>query len=459
MYNNRSSIYACVFVGLAVGNQALIQVAYHGGFSFNTYCIGLVLLLIFAALYAFVIRKATVYWGIVLKLTTVIICIYAAYQYVLPLEGFGNYPLAFFIIIMAALIIMAIDIIYWKNPFSSKIDSGVMVFAVIFSFSPLALSVIEKAIATHSLTLDVSKIELSHGNGNVLILILDELSPEYSPVLVEELLKAGLFVQTKNIVAAGANTINAIPSILTNERHDDVAPCSTTALCGGQFYDFSNIQAININTDIVGFYHPYCSIIGLRSCFQGKTNINAEDVSYFGWVVDRVCRRYSLWFCSEIAVTPILIEIRERLLGAMDRAPFWDKGGLLFVHLLLPHLPAVVEKPTVKESYEGNVNEAAKLLSRLSVKLKSSFGDDFVLIVTSDHPFRHHAANGCKEVARGEFKCDGLPKNNGYVPLIVGTSVKAVMSLPDSAVGLLDIKNAPAFQNKRTPTLLKIMVY
>jgi hypothetical protein len=72
----------------------------------------------------------------------------------------------------------------------------------------------------------------------------------------------------------------------------------------------------------------------------------------------------------------------------------------------------------------------------LSNKLKNRFGDDFLLIVTSDHPLRvtHHCMH---PMYKSENCTKGLPPNRNKVPLIIATPRPVDIHLHDTNVGLL----------------------
>jgi hypothetical protein len=70
-------------------------------------------------------------------------------------------------------------------------------------------------------------------------------------------------------------------------------------------------------------------------------------------------------------------------------APFWSKGGLLYVHLLLPHPPSVSGETQLADAYAANVARAKELVFDVLGRLgQGPSRDDFALVITSDHHLR-----------------------------------------------------------------------
>ena len=69
-------------------------------------------------------------------------------------------------------------------------------------------------------------------------------------------------------------------------------------------------------------------------------------------------------------------------------APFWNRGGVLFAHIMLPHLPASGVSRNLAADYGANLAEAAKLVARVRERLTATFGSEYELVVSSDHPLR-----------------------------------------------------------------------
>ncbi len=237
---------------------------------------------------------------------------------------------------------------------------------------------------------------------NTIILLFDELSDTAAKPISTQLKDDGLHVTFLGIDSVGKNTINVIPSIWSRSNFDQSVPCGPTQLCsGGKVLDFSKVQASSKNIDIVGFYHRYCSIKGLRFCSFAPLPQRSIFIDFtcifpvFNKLVD--CEaKYTSDRQSWIA-------LRDSMQHKLFEAPFWQKGGILFAHLLVPHpLMGIPLKP-LQDEYTDNIAYGTELVKLVARKAKILFGDDFKIVVFSDHPLRtefwcatnHYKSFGC----------------------------------------------------------------
>lgn len=313
-----------------------------------------------------------------------------------------------------------------------KTAKAIVVSSIIFALSPLALA---WSGAGRSAVVDFAH---HAGTRNALVLILDETSPEYAPGFIRELREAGLYVRATEVAATGKFTLNAIPGMLSQRNYDDVAPCSGSALCGGQYFDFGDLSTSANRTDIVGFYHPYCAIKGLRSCFR-QENVFAESSGVnFGLLL----------FCSQFNVGRLLplceisfrgappVELaKQNMTLQIEHAPFWRQGGLLFVHYPLPHPSMTPHFPSLKVEYEGNVAQSERMVARLAGQMVTRFGADFTILITSDHALRIDMWCATPEYARADCAA-GLPPDRGRVPFIVASPKPITSVMPVTNAGL-----------------------
>ncbi|QEL54991.1 hypothetical protein [Chromobacterium paludis] len=269
-----------------------------------------------------------------------------------------------------------------------------------------------------------------------LVLLLDETGPEFIAPLLQTIQTEKLQSRTAIIPSAGQNTVNAIPAMLTGHRFDDVTPCGSTRLCSPtRSIDFSKLHAGRPDLDMVGFWHPYCAIQGLRYCHRvnGVFMPSAQQIlpCSLPLLSQRAeCRLHS--GARDLAV--------NQLLKATLEAPFWQSGGLLYLHLPLPH-PAMEDGMEAKEDigvhYRANLNRASIVLAGLLGRMKNRFGNDFSVIVTSDHPLRReiwcapgspYDKNSCQ---------NDIPANRHLVPFIViAPTLPASLSMPSSNLGV-----------------------
>lgn len=268
------------------------------------------------------------------------------------------------------------------------------------------------------------------------MLLLDEMNASLAPPFVEFLRSVGLQVVHRDVEPVGVNTINVIPQLFTGQRFASPKACSTDTLCSGsKALSFAKIEVSRSDIDIVGFYHPYCAIHGLRHC---------ERI-----VVPSVALDLTRWRCAaaERLALPGLasqtqcwanyhqpwIKLRTDLEAALWRAPVWDAGGLLFAHELLPHPPGAQVTGTLAEHYAENALAALELVKRMHERARRS-GREFRILIFSDHPlrqrswcrnYRPYIQQGCTPVASLDEK---------RVPLILaGKSVPDISGLVDNA--------------------------
>jgi hypothetical protein len=260
---------------------------------------------------------------------------------------------------------------------------------------------------------------------NVVFILLDELGDTAAPPVARAIAEAGFSIASKSLDAAGADTINVIPAMFTRKNFDHAAPCGISAICSGtHVLDFSRIHVTRPDVDVVGLYHPYCRIPGLRSCFQleGPQTFENPYLRLLNVYLARLGR-------------PILDSDPEapasgagkqgdvdRMVDAMMQAPFWRSGGVLYAHLPLPHPPSLSGWHSLDADYAANIEVAAALVSRVSSAARRRFGDEVRIVVTADHAlrpriwcsdsvFNGYHGQGC--ALRPEFRAT-------KVPLIVG---------------------------------------
>jgi hypothetical protein len=113
-------------------------------------------------------------------------------------------------------------------------------------------------------------------------------------------------------------------------------------------------------------------------------------------------------------------------------APFWKSGGTLYIHTILPHPPGPVAGHTLEADYEENLKQAATLAEDLLVRLEIVFGENFLLVVTSDHPLR--PAVWCGPFRYAERECAQNARfSSAKVPLIaVGQGSPGLMDLDNN---------------------------
>lgn len=283
----------------------------------------------------------------------------------------------------------------------------------------------------------------------IVFLVLDELSPAYNSSLLSSAVIADYHVRIGVAKKAGPSTLKAIPSMLTGKRFDNVVPCGVDTLCGSAGFSAGRLRAALPGTDVIGFWHPYCEIKGLRSCYRVTSNeiiprktapelvrIAVQKVPIIGNPVSVALITHQA--DQRHAVSVASMSIRR----AAFRAPFWTEGGgLLFIHIPLPHPSGEGAKRSLKVEYEENILSASTFVAELTRKLSETFGEDFTLIVTSDHPLR--VSMWCSaETYSGERCAEGLPTGGENVPFIAITPKNSFLRTPTDVdlLGILTTK-------------------
>jgi hypothetical protein len=255
---------------------------------------------------------------------------------------------------------------------------------------------------------------------NTIILLLDELSVNAAGPVVDQLKNSGLNVELSSMDAAGKNTINVIPAIWTRGNFDQSAPCGPTQLCSSSnMLDFARVRASSENIDIVGFYHRYCSIQGLRFCSFTPLPPMSVDKSL-------LCRlpaidRFNFLNChANTTLRESWISLRDKMQKTLFEAPFWQKGGVLYAHLLVPHPLMGIPLKSLEEEYTDNISNGATLVNLVAKKAKLVFGHDFRIIIFSDHPLRSDL--WCADKNYISLGCTPTPAQTpAQVPLIIAT--------------------------------------
>lgn len=279
----------------------------------------------------------------------------------------------------------------------------------------------------------------------VVILVLDETSPEMAGLIASSMQSEQHELQLATITRAGKDTINAIPSMLTRYRHDDVTPCGAKQLCGirgSNGFAASRLVASNPKTDVVGFYHPYCAIQGLRHCERVGVSHKDFQVSFGFGLIDSIKARIPFgailarFNALELQRNSIYQHIRSEVERLALTAPFWmSGGGLLYIHSFLPHPSGFNSSRQLNDEYQINLIDAAKLVEQINQKLKVQFNDDYALIVTSDHPLR--TRYWCSQPAYQSENCMKLnPVEGDKVPFMVLAPKGMPIRMPTTSLGV-----------------------
>ena len=323
---------------------------------------------------------------------------------------------------------------YLSREAMSRLRIAVVVGCVLFLLAPEVLFPIEH---THELPL-VSffhEHDAAKRRPNTLILVLDELSDLKSSPVEAALRDGRRTVFARAVVSSGSDTVSAIPALLSGVELEDDRPCTPTALCDDVgLFDFARQTVERPRVNLVGFFHPYCEMRGLTYCRQ--IPVFGSDSIIYGYG----CNLLQRLAVAGIKHKPVGCErqwlnagraqaARASIAAAVAAAPFWRDGGVLYVHILLPHPPGNRDGGTLEEDYAANLKLAGAFASELAGRLERSFGDDFLMVVTADHPLRLPVWCGMHRYAR-----PGCAEHSTFasthVPLItIGRGAEKLMSV------------------------------
>lgn len=231
------------------------------------------------------------------------------------------------------------------------------------------------------------------GRVATIVLLLDELNARNAGPIAAVLRRHGLQVDSRAVPSVGDATAKVLPAMFTGQLFSDARPCWLTTICSGNLaLDFSRVQATRPDIDVVGFYHPYCAIQGLRTCERPAIDLAVFDAQRwqcglwrrFGWphgVDTASCRASAVGAWGAMT---------ERVLAGLQRAPTLTRGGLLFAHLPLPHPPGHSDDGALAQHYDANLLRAA---SAVGQALGTAAGNGLALrvLIFSDHPLRQPA--------------------------------------------------------------------
>lgn len=270
-------------------------------------------------------------------------------------------------------------------------------------------------------------------------LLLDELNASSAGPVVDLLRRRGLEVEARAIATVGGSTSKVVPEVFSGLRFEQAKPCGPTAICStSTVLDFGRIAASRPDVDVVGFFHPYCAIRGLRSCERATIGSALWDPER--WLCG-LRRRTGLppgltaAHCSGV-YNGVWSELTRETIAALWRAPVWQRGGLLFAHLPLPHPPGLDASSSLQRHYRDNIERAVGVIDEMLDRLDRA-GLEPRLVIFSDHPLRqaHWCANYAPYAEAGCVPDPAL--QDDHVPLIV-----AGRHLPDTSAVL---SNAQVF--------------
>jgi hypothetical protein len=295
-----------------------------------------------------------------------------------------------------------------------RLRLALLVAATIATTSVFALAAI---LAPH-----IELLADSHPNHRpVIVFLLDEFSAASSQDLVAALAGRELRVESWAVPSIGRNTLDAIPAIFTGGKLLSARPCTSTAVCGrGRVVDFARMKVTRNDVDIVGTYHRYCSIEGLRFCVGTQGDDLPPLRSFLCALPSRVLMESRIG-CNRKGYAEFGLDVSTVVDRELMAAPFWRQGGLLYAHLIAPHPPGESGEARLADAYAANLVRTRELMLKVIDRLeRAPFHEDFTLVITSDHHLRSEI--WCAIEPYASHDCE-LPESmrGAAVPFIVAT--------------------------------------
>ncbi|WP_343633339.1 hypothetical protein [Roseateles sp.] len=253
-----------------------------------------------------------------------------------------------------------------------------------------------------------------------LIVLLDELPATPARRIATALQQRGFSVAALEVPSVGRNTEEVLPSIFSGRSMKDGVPCGQHTVCTDRAaFAFDQLALDGMPLDIVGFYHPYCAIRGLRYCAM----LDFSD-GWERWLCRAKIRMAPEHFrreCQQQAAQDwmtLLADVDERAAAA----PFWNDGGAMFLHLPLPHPPSATAGDPMPKQFTDNLALATQRVVGMAERLHQRFGNGFRLVIFSDHPLR--TTLWCQNLVFAGTDCQHLPQEllDPRVPLMVVTT-------------------------------------
>lgn len=232
-----------------------------------------------------------------------------------------------------------------------------------------------------------------------------------------------------NATPPAPETLRSMPSLITGKKVEKAVTSGKRELLldfNGQgepqkFSEmpnvFSEVRKMNGGTAIVGWYHPYCRVIGkdLNECqaegysifndFETGDSAGSKKNSLFYYSAKNLkSSLFALPFglrlfyaiagtTSEKQVAQRYVARHQRMIKATLNTVANPSVNLCLIHLPIPHLPSFYNRVSGQFDGRGNYTDNLKLADNTLGEIrrtmeKNGSWDDSILIVSSDHSLR-----------------------------------------------------------------------
>lgn len=222
-----------------------------------------------------------------------------------------------------------------------------------------------------------------------------------------------------NAFPPAGRTIQSIPALLTGRLIASVKPAGPDELMltfpaqqtavgwSSQPDIFTEARAAGFNTAVVGWYHPYCRVIGdrLTSClWEPNSELWRLSIAgrLLGQEVDllpllpftgKIRNRFMQRSPEEYRIPHLAAY--QKLLTAAEKEATAPNGGLTFVHLPVPHPPYIYDRrkgvldTTAPREYLDNLALADRAVGELRQALeRAGIWEQTTIVISSDHWWR-----------------------------------------------------------------------
>lgn len=257
----------------------------------------------------------------------------------------------------------------------------------------------------------------SAARSKIIWIIFDELDQNLTFEALPSSIQLPAFQQVANeslmcesAVPSSYRTLSAIPSMLTGrllstgEAIQSRGQTPHSTMFWGTFPNlFSEFHLLGRETAVLGWYHPYCSVLGdsVDHCYSVLDRIDPYAVAApvlelgkfdFTQIVRqlpalRALRRLWKIEMGEDVSQRELHRERIDLINAQLEKFLNFQSDLLVLHLPLPHLPGI--GPAGSGDYFDNLVLTDRILANIRATLeKSNSWESVMVLVTGDHHFR-----------------------------------------------------------------------
>lgn len=283
----------------------------------------------------------------------------------------------------------------------------------------------------------------------VVWIIFDELSEDLPFHRRPDTLAMPEFDRLQNVALSATNayspaarTLQSIPALLTgrlvaaampdgpDELQLAFAGASETVGWSKQPDIFSTTRAAGFNAAVVGWYHPYCRVIGnrLTKCFwqPASENTDPDKLSIARAILLQDSQLLQLLpFTSKVRAWIASTNLHWRSLHLADYQILAERGAqtaadpdinLAFIHLPVPHPPNVYDRhhgvwdTTGDAGYLDNLALADRTLGQIRAAMeRNGTWDNSTVVVSSDHWWRteYWATRSIWSAAEDRYRDEG----------------------------------------------------